>query len=43
MLEENHKLSIRRQCGILEINRSNIYNQRKVKATDIIEEKIMEK
>jgi putative transposase len=43
MLEENHKLSIRRQCDILAINRSSAYNNKKIKVEDKIEEKIIEK
>jgi len=43
MLEENHKLSIRRQCDILAINRSSAYNKKKVKIEDKIEEKVIEK
>lgn len=43
MLEENHKLSIRRQCDILAINRSSAYNKKKIKVEDKIEEKIIEK
>jgi len=42
MLEENHKLSIRRQCDILAINRSSAYNKKKIKVEDKIEEKIIE-
>ena len=43
MLEENHKLSIRRQCDILAINRSSAYNSKKIKVEDKIEGKIIEK
>ena len=42
MLEENHKLSIRKQCDILAINRSSAYNKKKIKVDDKIEEKIIE-
>ena len=43
MLEENPKLSIRRQCDILAINRSSAYNNKKIKVEDKIEDKIEEK
>ncbi len=43
MLEENHKLSIRKQCNILAINRSSAYNNKKVRVEDETEEKVIEK
>ena len=40
MLEKNCNLSIRKQSDILGINRSSVYNKRRAKVMDKIEEKI---
>jgi len=42
MIEESNKLSIRKQCDLLSINRATVYNQSKKRCLESIEEKVVE-